>query len=147
VATEVSLPSTCQQDFHSFDLLSTLIAVIRTQGEVLFANAALEDALGISRRTVVGSHFPDCFTQPALLQNAMAGSNELAALRFDAWLLRLGRENLPVHVTVTLTEVADQLMVELMPLAQQTRQDREERLAEQAQANKELVRNRSARID
>ena len=39
--------------FQPFDLLATLIAVLRTDGAVLFANAALEDALG-----------PDSWTAP-----------------------------------------------------------------------------------
>ena len=134
-----SMPS---QRFGAFDLLATLVAVVLSDGTVVFANAALEDALGISRRTIVGSHFPDSFTEPAHLQTALegAGSNEFAALRYDAKLLRLGRELLPVHVIVTQTESAD-IIVELLPLEQQARQDREERLAEQAQANKELIRN------
>mgnify|MGYP006207806695 CR=1 FL=1 len=38
--------------FHSLDLLSTLIAVLRTDGSVQFANAALENTLGLSRRTL-----------------------------------------------------------------------------------------------
>jgi len=42
---------------------------------------------------------------------------------------------------VTQTESPGQIIVELLPLEQQTRQDREERLADQAQANKELIRN------
>jgi two-component system nitrogen regulation sensor histidine kinase GlnL len=42
---------------------------------------------------------------------------------------------------VTQTEIADEIIVELLPLEMQARQDREERLAEQAQANKELIRN------
>ncbi len=128
--------------FKPFDMLATSVAVVRSNGEVLFANAALEDSLGISRRSIVGSHLPDSFTEPAHLQTALkaADSNEFAALRYDAWLLRLGREALPVHVIVTLTESHD-FIVELLPLAQQARQDREERLAEQAQANKELIRN------
>lgn len=129
--------------FQSFDLLATLVAVVRGNGAVLFANAALEDALGISRRSIVGSHFPDNFTEPHHLQNGLqgAGGNEFAALRYDAWLKRVNREPLPVHVIVTQTEQADQIIVELLPLEQQARQDREERLAEQAQANKELIRN------
>ncbi len=130
------------QRFQSFDLLATLVAVVQSDGVVLFANAALEDALGISRRSIVGSYFPDSFTEPdhlmTVLQNA--GSNEFAALRYDAWLLRVAREVLPVHVIVTLTE-AHEIIIELLPLEQQARQDREERLAEQAQANKELIRN------
>ena len=32
--------------FQAFDLLATLIAVVKADGSVLFANAALEDALG-----------------------------------------------------------------------------------------------------
>ncbi len=134
--------SATAQRFGAFDLLATLVAVVQSDGTVVFANAALEDALGISRRTIVGSHLPDSFTEPAHLQTALqgAGSNEFAALRYDAKLLRLGRELLPVHVIVTQTESAD-IIVELLPLEQQARQDREERLAEQAQANKELIRN------
>jgi two-component system nitrogen regulation sensor histidine kinase GlnL len=129
--------------FQSFDLLATLVAVVHSNGAVLFANAALEDALGISRRSIVGSHFPDSFTESIHLKNALlgAGSNEFAALRYDAWLKRLAHDLLPVHVIVTQTEVEDEIIVELLPLEQQARQDREERLAEQAQANKELIRN------
>lgn len=140
--TKSSTISALSQRFGAFDLLATLVAVVQSDGTVIFANAALEDALGVSRRTIVGSHLPDSFAEPAHLQTALqgAGSNEFAALRYDAKLLRLGRELLPVHVIVTQTESAD-IIVELLPLAQQARQDREERLAEQAQANKELIRN------
>ncbi|WP_405041581.1 nitrogen regulation protein NR(II) [Polaromonas sp.] len=129
--------------FQSFDLLATLVAVVRTNGVVLFANAALEDALGSSRRTIEGSQFPDCFTEPLILQNALegAGSNEFAALRYDAWLRRLNHEPLPVHVVVAQTDTPGEAIVELLPLEQQAKQDREERLMDQAQANKELIRN------
>ena len=129
--------------FQSFDLLATLVAVVRTDGLVLFANAALEDALGISRRTIEGSQLPDCFTEPHSLQNALegAGSNEFAALRYDAWLKRINHEPMPVHVVVAQTDTAGEAIVELLPLEQQAKQDREERLVDQAQANKELIRN------
>ena len=129
--------------FQSFDLLATLVAVVRTDGLVLFANAALEDALGISRRTIEGSQLPDCFTEPHILQNALegAGSNEFAALRYDAWLKRISHEAMPVHVVVAQTDTPGEAIVELLPLEQQAKQDREERLVDQAQANKELIRN------
>jgi two-component system nitrogen regulation sensor histidine kinase GlnL len=48
---------------------------------------------------------------------------------------------MPVHVIVAPTDVAGEVLVELLPLEQQTRQGREERLIDQAQANKELIRN------
>ena len=70
------------------------------------------------------------------LRQALAGarSNEFAALRYDAWLKRLNREPLPVHVIVTDAEDRTHFVVELVPQEQQTRQDREERALGQAQA-------------
>src|SRR5690606_5372446 len=50
-------------------------------------------------------------------------------------------ETLPVHVVVAQSEHPDEVVVEMLPLEQQARQDREERLLDQAQANKELIRN------
>jgi two-component system nitrogen regulation sensor histidine kinase GlnL len=133
------------QRFQSLDLLATLVAVVAPDGTVLFANSALEDALGNSRRAIEGSNFPHCFTDPNALQNALTGAsvNEFAALRYDGWLLRPGGNGDPlqVHVVVAQTDVAGELLVELLPLEAQARQDREERLIRQAEANKELIRN------
>ncbi|MEO6624865.1 MAG: nitrogen regulation protein NR(II) [Burkholderiaceae bacterium] len=128
---------------RSFDLLATLVAVVRVDGTVLYANSALEDALGTSRRLIEESQLADCFTEPQALRTALAGAkiNQFAAMRYDAWLKRLNHEPIPVHVIVTQTELPDQIIVELLPQEQQARQDREERLADQAQANKELIRN------
>ncbi len=138
-----SAPALALSRFQSFDLLATLGAVVSGDDTVIFANAALEDALGISRRTIEGSQFPECFTEPVTLQNALAGanSNEFATLRYDALLRRLNHEALPVHVVVAQTDTPGQAIVELLPQEQQARQDREERLIDQAQTNKELIRN------
>ncbi|WP_236574137.1 nitrogen regulation protein NR(II) [Hydrogenophaga sp. PBL-H3] len=124
-------------------MLATLVAVVDADGHVLYANAALEDALGTSRRSIANTLFQDCFTEPALLENALSGArgNEFAALRYDAWLKRVNHEALPVHVVVAQTESKGEVVVELLPLEQQARQEREERLIDQAQANKELIRN------
>ncbi|MGZ5182024.1 MAG: nitrogen regulation protein NR(II) [Ramlibacter sp.] len=132
-----------QARFHALDMLATLVAVVATDGKVLFANAALEDALGTSRRTIEGSSLPACFTEPHLLRAALdgAGSNEFAALRYDAWLVRPTAEPMPVHVVVAQTDQPGEIVVELLPQEQQARQEREERLMDQAQANKELIRN------
>ncbi|MBV8619632.1 MAG: PAS domain-containing protein [Curvibacter sp.] len=131
------------QGFQAFDLLATLVAVVNVDGHVVFANAALEDAIGTSRRTIEGSQFAEFFVQPQTLRNALegAGSNEFAALRYDAWLKRLNHEPVPVHVIVAQTDRSDEVIIELLPLEQQAKQDREERLIDQAQANKELIRN------
>jgi len=129
--------------FQSLDMLATLVAVLDADGHVLYANAALEDALGTSRRSIANTLLQDCFTEPALLESALSGArgNEFAALRYDAWLKRINHEALPVHVVVAQTESKGEVVVELLPLEQQARQEREERLIDQAQANKELIRN------
>jgi two-component system, NtrC family, nitrogen regulation sensor histidine kinase GlnL len=129
--------------FQSLDLLATLVAVVAPDGVVLYANAALEDALSMSRRSITGSLLQDSFTEPGSLQSALQGadSNEFAALRYDAWLKRSGHDPQPVHVVVAQTEVPGEIIVELLPQEQQARQEREERLIDQAQANKELIRN------
>ncbi len=141
--TTPSQPVSAATRYQAFDLLATLVAVVHLDGVVVFANAALEDALGISRRTIEGSQLPDCFTEPQILRTALdgAGSNEFAALRYDAWLRRSTPEPFPVHVVVAQTDVPGEVIVELLPLEQQAKQGREERLIDQAQANKELIRN------
>jgi two-component system, NtrC family, nitrogen regulation sensor histidine kinase GlnL len=129
--------------FQAFDLLATLVAVVRSDGSVLFANAALEDAIGMSRRSIEGTAFASCFSDPQPMLHALQGarSNEFAALRYDAHLRRLHHEALPVHVIVVQTEIPGEIIVELLPVEAQARQDREERLIDQALANKELIRN------
>src|SRR5947207_466512 len=98
-------PAIADHRFQSLDLLATLVAVVSPDGSVLFANSALEDALGISRRAIEGTNFPACFTDPTALQNALTGAstNEFAALRYDGWLVRPNGSNtepLQVHVVV-----------------------------------------------
>jgi two-component system nitrogen regulation sensor histidine kinase GlnL len=134
---------TTKPRFQSFDLLATLVAVVRGDGTVLFANAALEDAVGSSRRNIEGASFLTFFAEPSVLKTALDGArvNEYAALRYDAHLLRHQAEPMPVHVVLAQTEHPDEFVVELLPLEAQARQDREERLIDQAQANKELIRN------
>ena len=59
------------------------MAVVGTNGLVEFSNSALEDALGISRRTIVGSALADTFTEPSLLLTALHGVRELWSADHD----------------------------------------------------------------
>ncbi|MBU3739079.1 MAG: PAS domain-containing sensor histidine kinase [Rhodoferax sp.] len=129
--------------FQALDHLATLVAVVRQDGRVIFANTAFEEALDISRRAVVGTVLADSYTDPVPLRQALRGElgSPFAALRYDAWLRRNGRDAMPVHVIVTPIERSDWHLVEMLPLEQQARLVREERLAQQAQTNKELIRN------
>ena len=134
---------TASSRFQALDLLATLVAVVDLDGRVLVANSALEDALGLSRRLVTGTPFNQYFADGPQFLQALEGAKlqEFTALRYDSWLKLLHREPLPVHVVVAPTDVPGEVLVELLPLEQQSRQDREDRLIGQAQANKELIRN------
>jgi two-component system, NtrC family, nitrogen regulation sensor histidine kinase GlnL len=127
----------------ALDALATLVAVVSLQAKVLFANAALEDALGTSRRIIEGNLLTDYFVEPQALVAALDGvaTNAFATLRYDALLHKAGAEHIPVHIIIAQTDRADEVIVEMLPLQQQAKLDREERLVEQAQANKELIRN------
>jgi two-component system, NtrC family, nitrogen regulation sensor histidine kinase GlnL len=125
------------------DALATLVAVVDLRSQVLFANAALEDALGTSRRIIEGGLLTEHFVEPLALEAALDGvaCNAFATLRYDALLKKPNAEPIPVHVIIAQTERADEVIIEMLPLQQQAKLDREERLTDQAQANKELIRN------
>ncbi len=117
--------------------------MIDFHGAVLYANTALESALGLSRRVLQGTNFSALLTEPALLQTALAGARaqDFAALRFETVLHQPQQSPLRVHANVAPVEQDGELIIELWPLQTQARQDREERILEQAQAHKELIRN------
>jgi len=139
-----SVDASGNQRFQAFDWLATPIAVLESNGKVVFVNAELEDVIGQSRRSLEGQSFLNFFADAQPLIHALTGAkaNEFAALRYDAELLRIKPEEaLPVHVIVAQSDQTGQVIIELLPIQQQTRQDREERLIDQAHANKELIRN------
>ena len=121
--------------FQAFDLLATPVAVLDVQGTILSVNAALEDVLGQSRRTLHGISLVEHFVDPQPLLNALEGvrANEFAALRYEASLRRVHHEDpLPVHVILAPSDQPNEVIVELLPVEQQTREEREERQLEQA---------------
>ncbi len=144
----MSLPPPAPQGagHEAFDLLATMVAVVRPDGVCLFANAAFENVLGLSRRSVLRREWFDWFVESDLLRETVAAvaRNEFSTSRLDAQLKRplsSPGEPLLVHVIVNQLEDSDATLVELIEIEQQTRQDREERARGQVQANKELIRN------
>jgi two-component system nitrogen regulation sensor histidine kinase GlnL len=134
--------------FEAFDHLATMVAVVHPQGALLWANSALENAVGISRRTLQRGSLLDWVADAAPLRDTLhrVAHNLVATSRFDALLRRHppGAAELPVHVIVSQMErgePAARVLVEMIEIEQQTRLDREERLHTLVQANKELVRN------
>ncbi|MFT7721891.1 MAG: nitrogen regulation protein NR(II) [Roseateles sp.] len=136
-------------DLAGLDLLATMVVVVNARGECLFANAAFEDGMRLSRRTVQKALLPDWFGDAQRLTETIAGvaANQYSSSRFDAVLRRAWAhdEGLPVHVIVSQMDAggdgAPRVLVELIEIAQQARQDRDERSLDQVQATKELTRN------
>jgi two-component system nitrogen regulation sensor histidine kinase GlnL len=136
--------------FAALDHLATMVAVVQPDGRCLFANSAFEHVLGLSRRSVLRGSLFDWFVDPQPLRDTVAAvvRNDYATSRLEAQLKRpapVHGDDLPVHVIVNqmdrVISPLDAVVVELVEIEQQTRQDREERALDQAQANKELIRN------
>jgi two-component system nitrogen regulation sensor histidine kinase GlnL len=71
-----------------------------------------------------------------------AAANQFSDKRQDVTLERAARDPLHVHAIVTALERPDiPVLIELRENVQQLKLDREERLLDQSQANKELIRN------
>ncbi len=133
--------------YDALDLLATMVAIVGGDGRPLYVNAMLETESGLSRRALLRTSLFDWFVEGAQLRETLTAvlRNEIATGRFDGTLRRNGmsaNDLLPVHVIVTQIEQrSDRVLVEMLEIEQQTRQDREERAIGQVQANKELIRN------
>ncbi|HEX9720085.1 MAG TPA: nitrogen regulation protein NR(II) [Ramlibacter sp.] len=131
--------------YTALDHLATMVAIVQPDGRCVFVNAAFESVLGLSRRSVLRGSLFDWFVDSQPLRDTVAAvvRNEYATSRLEAQLRRTAsaHDALPVHVIVNQMDRSSNVVVELVELEQQTRQDREERALDQAQANKELIRN------
>jgi len=132
--------------YAALDLLATMVAIVGPGGRFVFVNAAFEDVLGLSRRSVLRGSVYDWVVEREILQETIGAvsRNDFSTGRLEAQLRRPGAvhgETFPVHLIVNRMEATDDVVVELVAVEQQTRQDREERALEQAEATKELIRN------
>ena len=132
--------------YAAFDHLATMAAVISADGRFVFANAAFENVLGLSRSSVLRGSLFDWFVESQRLRDTVAAvlRNDFAVSRLEAQLRRPSAshgDTIPVHVIINQIEMGEGVVVELLEIEQQARQEREERALGQAQANKELIRN------
>jgi two-component system nitrogen regulation sensor histidine kinase GlnL len=129
--------------FDAFDQLATMVALVHAEGHVLRVNAALENTMAASRRSLQRGSLLDWMADAAPMRETLAAvaGNQVATSRFDTHLRRTGANDLPVHAIVTQSDLPGCVLVELIEIEQQTRQDREERAQTLAQSSKDLVRN------
>jgi len=130
--------------FGGIELLPTAITVLDDAFVVRYANPAAENLLDTAARALVGQSFPDMFAELAGLEQTM---REALATRWNFAVqnlsfLRVGREPLQLACVITRTEAPEApLVVELRPIEQMLRVEREERLLSEQQVYRELIRN------
>jgi two-component system nitrogen regulation sensor histidine kinase GlnL len=126
------------------DLLASAVVILDAEGRISYANAAAENMLESSFRLLEQHLLFELFVNGDKLETvfSQAVAHEFAEKRQDLTLQRIGRESLQVHVVVTALDNPDSpVLIEMRENVQQLKLDREERLLDQSQANKELIRN------
>ena len=130
--------------FPGLELLATAVAILDGKYIVRYTNPSAENLLGAGAKTLVGQPFPALFADSATLEAMLA---EALAVHWSyraqmANYERAGREPLPLSCLVAPIDLPGlQLLVELRPIQEQLRQEREERLLDQQETTRELLRN------
>jgi two-component system nitrogen regulation sensor histidine kinase GlnL len=130
--------------FSGLDLLSSSVILLGGDFSIRYMNSAAENLLAISSKAVAGMQLQNVVDCPGALQDALANAFK-HGWSYTGQSIELRRNDgviLQLNCTVNPTEMAEaRLLLELWPIDQQLRATREERLLEQQQANRELIRN------
>ncbi len=126
------------------DLLASAVLILDTQGRIAYANAAAETLLENSFKVLHRQRLADLFVNGAKLSVIFdqAMQRKFDEKREDLVLERIGRSALRLNMVISVIDDPDNpVLIELRENVQQVKLDREERILDQTQANKELIRN------
>jgi len=131
------------------DVLATAVVVVDAGLVVRYLNPAAENLFETSSNNVTGLAINDLFSGTVVLEAAIAyaRSNNCSYTEHDLELGVSGRARLHLSCTVTPVERAlsgsdaNDVLLEFRHIEQQLRIAREERMLDQSQANRELIRN------
>ncbi|MBS1129894.1 MAG: ATP-binding region, ATPase-like:Histidine kinase N-terminal [Proteobacteria bacterium] len=133
--------------FAGLDLLASAVLLIDDGQAIRYINAAGENLLAVSSRSVIGKTLSTVCTCSATLQAAVDNglNNNWGYTGQNIEVRRSDGEILHLNCTVTplRPEIAAgmRLLLELQPIEHHLTATREERLIEQQQASRELIRN------
>ncbi len=130
------------ESLGALDLLASAVLLVDADGLITWCNAAAEHLLDSSLKALQRQQLASLFLNPDELLSlcSQALAHKYADLRQDLALERSGRDPLQVHSIVSAAGDSG-LVIELRENVQQLKLDREERILDQSQVNKELVRN------
>jgi len=130
--------------FAGLDLLSSAVILLDAGLIIQYVNPAAENLFAISARQLLGRPLAQLLGEPPGLSAAFdnALSNNWSYTGQNLTTHRHGAGPLHLDCTVTPVEAGNiRLLLEFRHIDQKLKTEREERLAEQQQANRELIRN------
>jgi two-component system nitrogen regulation sensor histidine kinase GlnL len=130
--------------FHGLDLLATAVVWLDGDLRVRYANPAAESTFALSKRSILDQPFPALFTDSASLDALLrqAIRDERGFADPDLVLTPIGHEPLHLNCLASPVEASGPgLLLELRPIDQRLRIEREEQRLTQHLANRELIRN------
>jgi two-component system nitrogen regulation sensor histidine kinase GlnL len=129
--------------FAGLELLATAVLLLDSHLTIVYANAAAENLFELSKRKIVGRGPRELFADADNLLAAIAKTGDGASYTEQELELTVhGKQKL--HLACTASPVDTRgatLLLEFRHIDQQLKIAREERLKEQQQANRELIRS------
>jgi two-component system nitrogen regulation sensor histidine kinase GlnL len=127
------------------DALATAVLFLASDLTVFYANPAAENLFKFSSRNIVGHGLTEVFRNDSLLSGAVhyARERNCSYVQHELSLITAAQEKFDVSCTVTPAEIEgmDGYVLEFNELHQQLRIAREERLHDQTEASRWLIRN------
>ncbi len=140
-------------DIGGLELITTAVLMLSAERAIVYANPAAEHLLALSKRQLVGLTLPQLFRDSERISPAidLAAQHGASYTEHEIELHLVGKVNGASRLVINCTaswldnhaanKTAAQLLLELRPIDQELKVAREARVAEQNQANRELVRN------
>ncbi len=130
--------------FPGLDLLATAVVLLDRELLVKYVNPAAETLFAVGRKSILDQAFPGLFSDSGSLAGLLHSAilEERGFADQDLILAPLGHE--PLHLNCIATPVEHPqaaLLLELRPIDQRLRIEREEQRMTQHSANRELIRN------
>jgi two-component system nitrogen regulation sensor histidine kinase GlnL len=133
---------------YGLDLLATAVMLLDERERVRYMNPAAENLFGLSSRNAEGAAIEVLFKGSRELSAAIgyARANNASYTEHELTLAANGHDGLHLSCTVTPIDELDAapaggFLIEFRHIEQQLRIAREERMLDQSQANRELIRN------
>ena len=139
-----TIPAAAAVAYPGLDLLAAAVLLLSADGCVVYANPAAENLFEISRRKFVGRLPRELFGECPALEAAIAKTVASGATYTEQELELGGNAKHRLHLTCTVSSVDASdaaLLIEFRHIDQQLKIAREERLLEQQQANRDLIRS------